>query len=104
MRPGHIATEFSEIGNKMSGDILSETDTDFKSVYQRACAATGKLFDGLSIPGPEVIADLIIKAVLSDNPEPVYSEGPFTDTILESRFKLKDNEFHEYLLEKVDLK
>ena len=103
MRPGPVATEFDEVGNKVSGDLMARTDPDYKLVYQTAGAATGKIFTGLSIPEPDLIADLIVKAVLSDNPEPVYSAGPLTEEFLGKRDNLDDKNFHSFILEKFDL-
>ncbi|MCP4550860.1 MAG: SDR family oxidoreductase [Bacteroidetes bacterium] len=103
MRPGPVATEFNEVGNKVSGDLMARTDPDYKPVYQTAGAATGKIFTGLSIPEPDLIADLIVKAVLSDNPEPVYSAGPLTEEFLGKRDNLDDKNFHSFMLEKFDL-
>ena len=103
IRPGPIATEFNDVGNKVSGDLMARTDPDYKPVYQTAGAATGKIFTGLSIPEPDLIADLIVKAVLSDNPEPVYSAGPLTEEFLGKRDNLDDKNFHSFMLEKFDL-
>ena len=103
IRPGPIATEFNEVGNKLSGDLMAKTDLDYKPIYQTAGAATGKIFAGLTIPGPDLIADLILEAVLSDTPDVVYSAGPLSDEFLEAREKLNDRDFHNFFLGKFDL-
>ncbi len=104
VRPGPIATEFNEVGNKLSGDVLARTDPDYNPIYQASGAATGKLFAGVSVPGPELIADIIIEAVTSDSPKPVYSAGPFTEDLLDQRFKLDDESFDSFMNEKFGLK
>jgi len=103
IRPGPIATEFNEVGNKLTGDLMARTHPDYAPIYQTAGAATGKLFAGLSIPGPDLIADCILQAVLSDAPKAVYSAGPLSDDFLEKRASLDDNAFHRFMMEKFDL-
>ncbi len=103
IRPGPIGTEFNDVGNEHTGDLMARTDPDYKPVYQAAGAATGKMFAGLSVPGPDLIADLILEAVLSDNPNAVYAAGPFTDDLLEQRRDLDDQAFHRFMLEKFGL-
>ena len=82
---------------------LSRTDPDYRPVYQAAGAGVGKLFGGTSIPGPELIAGLILKAVISDNPDTVYTAGPFTEDILRQRLSLDDDAFDQFLTEKTGL-
>lgn len=103
VRPGPIATEFNEVGTKLTGDLMARTDPDYKPIYQTAGAETGKMFAGLSLPGPELIADLIIKAVLSDDPKAVYSAGPLSEDFLGQRADLDDDTFHSFMLEKFGL-
>ena len=103
IRPGPIATEFNEVGNKLTGDLMARTDQDYKSFYQTAGAATGKLFAGLSIPGPDLIADCILQAVLSDAPKAVYSAGPLSEDFLGKRADLDDDAFYRFMLEQFDL-
>jgi len=103
IRPGPIATEFNEVGNKLTGDLMARTDPDYAPIYQTAGAATGKIFASLSIPGPDLIADLILQAVLSDAPKAVYAAGPLSDDFLEKRASLDDNAFHRFMMEKFDL-
>jgi short-subunit dehydrogenase len=55
------------------------------------------------IPGPDLIADCILQAVLSDAPNAVYSAGPLRDDFLEQRASLDDNAFHRFMMEKFDL-
>lgn len=103
IRPGPIGTEFNEVGNKLTGDLMARTDPDYKPIYQTAGAATGKMFAGLSIPGPDLIADLILEAVLSDAPKAVYSASPFSEDFLGKRANLDDDAFHRFMMEKFGL-
>jgi len=104
IRPGAIATEFNEVANRLTGDLLSRTDPDYKPVYQAYGAAMGKMFANISIPGPELIGDTILEAVLSDSPKAVYSVGPLVDEILGQRIRLDDDAFNQFLAKKTGLK
>ncbi len=104
IRPGVIGTEFNEVANELTGDLLSRTDPDYKPIYQAYGAAMGKLFSNIVIPGPEIIATLILKAVLSDSPKAAYCAGPMVEDILAPRMKLDDDSFDQFMTEKTGLK
>ena len=104
VRPGPIATEFNEVANRLTGDLMSRTDPDYKAVYQAYGAGMGKLFGNLSIPGPELIAKTIVEAVLSDSPKACYSVGPLVEEILGQRLRMDDDAFALFLAEKTGLK
>ncbi|MFH1243733.1 MAG: SDR family oxidoreductase [Pseudomonadota bacterium] len=103
IRPGPIATEFNEVANRLTGDLMGRTDADYKPIYQASGAAVGRMFAGISIPGPELIAGLILEAVLSEAPRAVYAAGPLTDEILAQRSRLDDDAFDRFLTEKTGL-
>jgi short-subunit dehydrogenase len=103
IRPSVIATEFNDVANQMTGDLMARTDPDYKPIYQAAGAGVGAMFAGLTLPGPELIADLISEAVLSDAPKAVYAAGPFVEDILAKRFELDDDEFDRFWTEKTGL-
>ena len=104
VRPGPIATEFNEVANRLTGDLMSRTDPDYKAVYQAYGAGMGKLFAKLSIPGPELIAKTIVEAVLSDSPKACYSVSPLVEEILGQRLRMDDDAFALFLAEKTGLK
>jgi len=104
IRPGPIATEFNDVATQMTGDLMARTDPDYKPIYQTAGEHTGKLFADLHIPGPDLIANLIMEAVVSQTPKLVYSAGPINDEFLGNRAKLDDEGFHSFMLEKFGLK
>ncbi len=103
IRPGPIATEFNDVATEMTGDLMARTDPDYQPIYQTAGEYTGKLFADLHIPGPELIANLIMEAVLSASPKIVYSAGPINDEFLGNRADLDDEGFHRFMLEKFGL-
>lgn len=104
IRPGPIATEFNDVATQMSGDLMARTDPDYKPFYQTAGEYTGKLFADLHIPGPDLIANLIMEAILSETPKLVYSAGPINDEFLGNRGRLDDEGFHRFMQEKFGLK
>jgi short-subunit dehydrogenase len=104
IRPGPIATEFNDVATQMTGDLMARTDPDYKPIYQTAGEHTGKLFADLHIPGPDLIANLIMEAVVSQTPKLVYSAGPLNDEFLGNRADLDDEGFHRFMLEKLGLK
>ena len=103
IRPGFIATEFNDVANKLTGDLLARTDPDYKPVYQAAGAGVGKMFVNITIPGPEIIANIILEAVLSDSPKTVYSAGFMSDEFLGQRAVLDDDAFDCFLSGKTGL-
>jgi short-subunit dehydrogenase len=104
IRPGPIATEFNDVAIQMTGDLMDRTDPDYKPIYQTAGENTGKMFADLHIPGPELIANLIMEAVLSEKPKLVYSAGPINDEFLGNRADFDDERFHHFMMEKFGLK
>ena len=104
IRPGVIDTEFNDKANQLSGDLFSRTDPDYKPVYQAYGAGMAKLFSNVSIPGPDLIADVIVKAVLSDSPKAVYFAGPFVKELFGERIRLDDDGFDQFMTEKTGLK
>jgi short-subunit dehydrogenase len=104
IRPGPINTEFNDAATKMSDDPMARTDPDYQPVYQTAGEYIGKLFTDLHIPGPELIADLIMEAVLSQTPKIMYSAGPINDEFLGNRADLDDEGFHRFMMGKFGLK
>ena len=103
IRPGVVATEFNEVGIQMTGDLMSRTDPDYKPIYETVGAGVGKMFASISIPGPDLIADTIIEAVLSDAPKAVYAAGPMSEEFLGQRFSLDDDAFDRFMTDKVGL-
>jgi short-subunit dehydrogenase len=104
IRPGPIASEFNEAATHMTGDLMGRTDPDYKPVYQASGAGLGRLFSKITIPGPEMIAEVIVKAVLSDSPEPVYAAGPLIEEIYQPRLEMDDKQFDQFLSELTGLK
>ena len=104
VRPGFIATEFNDVANSLTGDLFARTDPDYKPVYETSGKGIGKMFVDATVPGPKLIAKIILEAVLSDSPKAVYHAGLFSEEFLGKRASLDDEGFDEYLSEKTGLK
>ena len=103
IRPGAISTGFHEAAAKMTGDLMERADSPYAPFYQTVKVASEKAFADLDIPGPELIADLIVNAILSEKPEAVYTAGPLSDEYLGRRSELDDEGFYRFMMEKFDL-
>ncbi|UCF55877.1 MAG: SDR family NAD(P)-dependent oxidoreductase [Deltaproteobacteria bacterium] len=103
VRPGAIATELSDVANRLTGDLLARTAPDYKPVYEATLAAVRKMYEPISRPAPDFIADIILEAVLADVPKTVYSVGPLSEELLGQRARLDDDEFDRFMTEKTGL-
>jgi len=103
IRPGFIATEFNEVGNEMTGNLMERTDPEYQALYAASGAAVGKLFVDATVPGPDLIGDIIVEAVLSENPKAVYWGGFMSEEWLQARAGKNDEEFSRYLAETTGL-
>jgi short-subunit dehydrogenase len=103
VRPGFTATEFNEVATRMTGDLMAKTDPDYKPLYETSGAAVGKMFVNATVPGPEVIADLIMEAVESDLPKAAYSGSFLSEEFQGRRAALDDDAFDKWLSEKTGL-
>ncbi|MBU0514887.1 MAG: SDR family oxidoreductase [Proteobacteria bacterium] len=95
IRPGPIATEFNDTANEFSAEAAANTPPEYQPVLAAAGAAFGKMFGQIRIPGPEVVAEVIVEAITSDNPKAAYAVGPFSDELLPLRAKLDDDDWLE---------
>lgn len=103
IRPGVIATEFQDAANQISGDPLARTHEDYRPIYQAVGAGMGKIFQEMDIPGPELIAGLIMEAIASDSPKAVYAAGPFSDDLLGARLSMDDDSFDQFWSQRTGL-
>jgi NAD(P)-dependent dehydrogenase (short-subunit alcohol dehydrogenase family) len=104
IRPGATATEFNEVASRLTGDLLSRTDPNYKPVYQAYGAAMDKMFANLPVPGPQFVVNTILEAALSDSPKATYSVGPLVEEILGQRIRMDNDAFYQFLAEKTGLK
>ena len=103
IRPGAIATEFGQAAEKSTGDLFARTDPDYKPIYEAIKKRMDKIFENQSPSRPQLIADLILEAVLSYPPRPAYTAGVLSDEFLGKRATLSDDEFCQFMLDKFNL-
>jgi short-subunit dehydrogenase len=103
IRPGAIATEFGQVAEQMTGDLLATTDGDYRPFYQTAKAATEKIFAEEPPGSPDPIAELIVEAVLAKKPKAVYAGGSKSAEFLGKRAELDDDRFFAFMLERFNL-
>ena len=103
IRPGAIATEFGQVAEKMTGDLLARTDPDYRRFYKTTREAVDKLFADRTISKPDLIAELIIAAVETESPQAVYAAGTLSEEFLGQRSDLDDGAFHRFRMNQFGL-
>lgn len=103
VRPGFTATEFNEAATRMTGDLMARTVEDYKPLYENSGKTIGKWFVGATVPGPGVIADLIMEAVESESPRSSYAGSFLSREFLNRRATLDEDAFVQWLSEKTGL-
>ena len=83
IRPGAIATEFSETAARMTGDVMARTEDDYKPFYEAARKA--------------------MDAVTADHPQAAYTAGPLSGEFIGKRTQLDDDGFLNFMLERFRL-
>ncbi len=103
IRPGAIATEFSETAARMTGDVMARTADDYKPFYAKARKAMDEIFAARKAVGPELIAALILEAVAAESPRADYTAGPLSGEFIGKRTQLDDDGFLNFMLERFRL-
>ena len=101
VRPGAIATEFGQVAEQMTGDLLASTDPDYRPLYQAAKSAMESIWADDPPSQPDLIADLILQAVSAEQPKAVYAGGSKSDHFLGKRAELDDDGFFQFMLERL---
>ena len=103
IRPGAIATEFGQVAEETTGDLLARTDPDYRPFYQTAKAATESIWADDPPSQPDLIADVIVEAVFAKQPKAVYAAGSKSGEFLGKRAELDDDDFFRFMLERFNL-
>lgn len=103
IRPGPIATELmhdvAEQWNKLTGKGVQ----DYTPLYKAAGEGIRRMMANITLPGPEKVADVILEAVMSDEPKAAYGAGPMVDELLAQRATLSDDQFDRFIAESTGL-
>ena len=103
IRPGAIATEFGQVAEQMTGDLLASTDPDYRLLYQTTKAAMEEIWADDPPSPPHLIADLVLQAVSTEAPKAVYAGGSKSDEFLGKRDELDDDGFYRYMMQRFHL-
>ena len=103
IRPGAIATEFSETAARMTGDVMARTAEEYKPFYDRARKAMDDIFATRTAADPKLIADLVLEAVAAENPRAAYTAGPLSGEFIGKRTQLDDDGFLDFMLKRFGL-
>lgn len=103
IRPGVINTEFNEVANRLSKRISERTPKDYEPIADAVGKSMQRLFFNVEIPGPQLIANIVIDAIESKRAKSVYEAGPFVVEILGKRFMLDDQSFDRFWTERCGL-
>jgi short-subunit dehydrogenase len=103
IRPAATATEFQQVALETTGGLMDRTDSPYTPFYQTVKKASDRAFADLKIPGPEMIADLIVETIAAEAPEAAYAAGPLSEEFLTKRSELDDTGFYHFMREKFDL-
>ena len=103
IRPGSIATEFNNMLKALSDDTHAGTSGYYQKYHKKLQDNFRKLFANKTMPGPGLIADIIIEAVQSASPKAVYPAGFIMEEFMGARSMMDDEKFHGFMMEKTGL-
>jgi len=102
IRPGPIATEFGQVVRQTSGPWLE--DPDYQPVYDKALGFLQRVTGAQEVPGPEVVARLILEVIDDPHPLPSYAVGPLTQDYLPRRLQGPEDKWRDFLDRELGLK
>jgi short-subunit dehydrogenase len=97
IEPGVIKTNFV---NSETADTESRSESQYVDLIERVSKGFGKMMDNSSSP-PKLIADAILDAITSKEPEIRYLVGDDAKSIMEVRNNTSDKEFENWMYESI---
>jgi NAD(P)-dependent dehydrogenase (short-subunit alcohol dehydrogenase family) len=97
IEPGAIRTKVFE--NVKTGDIRSRSESPYADVIERASKGFGKMMDNSS--SPKLVAETILNAITSKEPEIRYLVGEDAEYIMKIRKNSTDKEFENWMHESI---
>ena len=98
IEPGAIRTKVFE--NVKTGDIRSRSESPYADLIERASKGLGKMMDNSSSP-PKLVAEAILNAITSKEPEIRYLVGEDVEHIMKIRKNSTDKEFENWMHESI---
>jgi NAD(P)-dependent dehydrogenase (short-subunit alcohol dehydrogenase family) len=97
IEPGAIKTKVFE--NLKTGDIRSRSESPYADLIERASKGFGKMMDNSS--SPKLVAEAILNAITSKEPEIRYVVGEDAEYIMKIRKNSTDKEFENWMYESI---
>jgi NAD(P)-dependent dehydrogenase (short-subunit alcohol dehydrogenase family) len=97
IEPGAIRTKVLE--NVKTGDIRSRSESPYADLIDRASKGFGKMMDNSS--SPKLVAEAILNAITSKEPEIRYVVGEDAEYIMKIRKNSTDKEFENWMYESI---
>jgi NAD(P)-dependent dehydrogenase (short-subunit alcohol dehydrogenase family) len=98
IEPGVIKTNFFE--NLKTTDARSRSESPYADLIERTTKGFGKMMDNSSSP-PKLVAEAILNAITSKEPEIRYVVGEDADSIMGVRKSTSDKEFENWMYENI---
>jgi NAD(P)-dependent dehydrogenase (short-subunit alcohol dehydrogenase family) len=97
IEPGAIKTKVFE--NVKTGDVRSSSESPYADLIERASKGFGKMMDNSS--SPKLVAEAILNAITSKEPEIRYVVGDDAKYIMKIRKNSTDKEFESWMYESI---
>jgi NAD(P)-dependent dehydrogenase (short-subunit alcohol dehydrogenase family) len=97
IEPGAIKTKVFE--NVKTGDVRSSSESPYADLIERASKGFGKMMDNSS--SPKLVAEAILNAITSKEPEIRYVVGDDAEYIMKIRKNSTDKEFENWMYESI---
>jgi NAD(P)-dependent dehydrogenase (short-subunit alcohol dehydrogenase family) len=98
IEPGVIKTNIVE--NLKTVDIRSRSKSPYTDLIERVSKGFGKMMDNSSSP-PKLVAEAILNAITSKEPEIRYVVGDDAQYIMKVRKSTSDREFENWMYESI---
>jgi short-subunit dehydrogenase len=96
IEPGVIATEFGDV---MLGPLLARSGSGpYGKMANAVASATNASFDNGSASNPQVIVDLVLRAVRAHKPKTRYAAGKYAKPLMFARKWFGDRIFDKMVL------
>jgi NAD(P)-dependent dehydrogenase (short-subunit alcohol dehydrogenase family) len=98
IEPGVIKTNIVE--NLKTADIRSKSESPYADIIERVSKGFGKIMDNSS-SSPKLVAEAILNAITSKEPEIRYLVGDDAEYIMKVRKSTSDKEFENWMYESI---
>jgi len=98
IEPGVIKTNIVE--NLKTADIRSKSESPYADIIERVSKGFGKIMDNSS-SSPNLVAEAILNAITSKEPEIRYLVGDDAEYIMKVRKSTSDKEFENWMYESI---